>query len=97
MHFTKEHIPIVHIDIDIIIENDIQEIVNLPYDFIISTEISGDKSFPKECSQILGFGVCSGFYIIKNIAINLMLKILNNMKNKTTIINPSLNFKSVFA
>lgn len=73
--------PIAHIDIDVIIENDIKEIVNLPYDFIISTEIGGNKSFPKECSQILGFGVCSGFYIIKKESISFMLNILNNMKN----------------
>lgn len=75
--------PITHIDIDLIIEKDIDEIVNLPYDFIISTEIGGNKSFPKECSQILGFGVCSGFYIIKKSASKFMINILNNMKNKT--------------
>ena len=78
----QENKPIVHIDIDIIIEHEIEEIVNLPYDFIISTEIGGDKSFPKECSQQLGFGVCSGFYIIKKEAVKFMLKILNNMKTK---------------
>jgi hypothetical protein len=74
--------PIVHIDIDIIIENDIKEIVNLPYDFIISTETGGDKSFPKECSQKLGFGVCSGFYVIKKEALPFMLNTLKNMKSK---------------
>lgn len=78
----KHNKPIVHIDIDLIIEKDINEIVNLPYDFIISTEIGGNKSFPKECSEKLGFGVCSGFYVIKKEAVNFMLKILNNMKNK---------------
>lgn len=80
--FYKNNLPIVHIDIDIIIENDIQEIVDLPYDFIISTEIGGNQSFPKECSQILGFGVCSGFYVIKRPALNFLYKILYNMKNK---------------
>jgi hypothetical protein len=78
----KNNKPIVHIDMDIIIENDIEELVNLPYDLIFSTEIGGNKSFPKECSQKLGFGVCTGFYIIKKNACNFMLKILHNMKNK---------------
>lgn len=74
--------PIVHIDIDIIIEKDLEKIVNLPYDFIISTEIGGNQSFPKECSQKLGFGICSGFYVIKQNALNFMSKMLDNMKNK---------------
>ena len=80
---TQEDKPIVHVDMDIIIENDLEEIVNLPYDFIISTEIGGNQSFPKECSEKLGFGVCSGFYVIKNEALKFMEKMLNNMKNKT--------------
>ena len=78
-----KNVPIVHVDIDIIVEKELEEIVNLPYDFIISTEIGGNESFPKECSQKLGFGVCTGFYVIKNSALDFMLKILNNMKNKT--------------
>ncbi len=78
----KNDLPIIHIDMDLIIEKEIEEIVNLPYDFIISTEIGGNQSFPKECSQILGFGVCSGFYIIKKSAYDFMSNILNNMKNK---------------
>jgi hypothetical protein len=79
----KKNKPIVHIDMDIIIENEIEEIVNLPYDFIISTEIGGDNAFPKECSQKLGFGVCSGFYVIKKDCVNFMIKILKHMKEKT--------------
>lgn len=79
---SKDKIPIVQIDMDIILEKDIEPIINLPYDFIISTEIGGNQSFPKECSQILGFGVCSGFYIIKETSIEFMEIILNNMINK---------------
>ena len=78
----KENKPVIHIDVDIIIEKDLKIIVDLPYDLIISTEIGGDESFPKECSKKLGFGVCSGFYVLKKSALNFMLKILNNMKNK---------------
>lgn len=77
-----ENKPVVHIDMDIIVEKDIQPLVDLPYDFIISTEIGGNQSFPKECSQILGFGICSGFYVIKPGSIPFMLKTLENMKNK---------------
>ena len=74
--------PIIHIDMDIIIEKELEEIVNLPYDFIISTEIEGYESFPKECSKKLGFGICSGFYVIKKSSFNFMVKILNNMESK---------------
>lgn len=68
---------------DIIIENEIECLVNLPYDFIISTEIGGNQSFPKECSQILGFGVCSGFYILKPSSLAFINKNLSNMTTKT--------------
>jgi hypothetical protein len=78
----KEKAPIIHIDMDIVVENELADLTQLPYDFIISTEIGGNQSFPKECSQKLGFGVCSGFYIIKPSAINFMMKILSNMKSK---------------
>jgi hypothetical protein len=74
--------PVVHCDMDLIIEKDINSIVNLPYDFIISTEIGGNKSFPKECSEILGFGVCSGFYVIKEKSIGFLMKILKNMNER---------------
>jgi len=73
--------PIIHIDMNIIIEKELEEIVNLPYDFIISSEITKYKSFPKY-SQKLGFGICSDFYVIKKSALNFMLKILNNMEIK---------------
>jgi hypothetical protein len=78
----KKKIPVIHIDMDIIIEKDIEEIVNLPYDIIISKEIGGDQSFPKECSQKVGFGVCSGFYVIKKEASKFMIKMLINMRKK---------------
>jgi hypothetical protein len=71
--------PIVQLDIDAIIEKDIERLVELNYDFIISTEIGGDKAFPQECSKKLGFGVCSGFYIIKPSAYTFLYKILSFM------------------
>lgn len=75
-------IPIVQIDMDIIMEKDIQRIVELPYDFIISTEIGGNKSFPRECSEKLGFGVCTGFYVVKPTSISFLQKIVDNIFNK---------------
>jgi len=78
----KNEIPVVHIDLDIIIEKDIEPIINLPYDIIISTEIGKNGAFPKECSKILGFGVCSGFYVIKPTALKFMFNIYNLMINK---------------
>lgn len=76
-----DKIPVVHIDQDIIVEKDITPIVNLPYDIIISKEIGGPNAYPKECSEILGFGTCSGFYILKPTSISFMETILQNMKN----------------
>jgi len=78
----KNEKPVTHIDLDIIIEKDIEEIINLPYDIIISTEIGKDGAFPKECSKILGFGLCSGFYTIKPTALKFILNIYNLMNNQ---------------
>lgn len=74
--------PVIHIDQDIIIEKNIKPLIDLPYDIIISTEIGKEKAFPSECSSKLGFGVCSGFYILKVSSIDFMKNILNNMKTK---------------
>jgi hypothetical protein len=78
----EKGVPIVHVDMDIVIETDLEEIVKLPYDFIISTEIGGDRSYPAECSKKLGFGVCSGFYVIKKGGLPFMTNILKNMSSK---------------
>lgn len=78
----KQNKNVIHIDQDIIIEKNPRPLIELPYDIIISTEIGGNKSFPPECSKILGFGVCSGFYILKPTSIKFMKNILNNMKIK---------------
>ena len=83
INLLKDHQkPVVHIDLDIIIEKDIEPIVELPYDIIISTEIGKDEAYPKECSKILGFGVCSGFYVIKPTALKFMTNIYNLMINQ---------------
>jgi hypothetical protein len=71
---------VVNIDMDLIIEKDIEPLIDLDFDFIISTEIGNDNAFPKECSKILGFGICTGFYIIKPSAINFMKNIYESMK-----------------
>lgn len=79
---SSTSIPIVQIDMDIIIEKEIQSLIELPYDFIISTEIGGNQSFPRECSEKLGFGVCTGFYVVKRTAIPFLKKIEENIFNK---------------
>jgi len=71
--------PVVHVDMDLIIKKDIEPLVNLNYDLIISKEIGEDGAYPKECSKILGFGICSGFYIIKPSAVKFLNKILEQM------------------
>jgi hypothetical protein len=78
---TKE--PVVHIDIDVILRKDITPLVELEYDLIFSQEIGGEEAFPKECSSQLGFGICSGVYILKPSAIAFLMKLLKRMKNKT--------------
>jgi hypothetical protein len=75
--------PVVHVDIDLIIEKDIEPLVNLNYDLIISKEIGYENAFPKECSNILGFGICSGFYVLKSTALAFLLKMYNSMSNQT--------------
>ena len=42
---------IVMCDLDVIIEKDIQPLIDLPFDIIISTEIGGSNSYPKDCSS----------------------------------------------
>ena len=79
---SNNSIPIVQIDMEIILEKDIQSLVELPYDFIISTEIGGNKSFPRECSEKLGFGVCTCFLVVKPTAIPFLQKIVENIFNK---------------
>lgn len=78
----KSNKPVVMCDLDVIIEKDIQPIIDLPFDIIISTEIGGCQSYPKECSSKLGFGVCCGFMIIKPTAKEIMLDIFKNMGTK---------------
>ena len=70
----------VHCDIDVIIEKDIEPLIALQYDIIISKEIGGPNAFPKEYSSLLGFGICTGFYIVKSPALAFLQKILTKMK-----------------
>lgn len=75
----KERKTIVQCDLDIIIEKDIQPILDLDYDFIISKEHYGDKAYPLECSQKIGFGICTGFYIVKPRGFPFLYKIYESM------------------
>jgi hypothetical protein len=74
--------PIVMCDLDVIIEKDIQPIIELPFDIIISSEIGGSNAYPKECSQKLGFGLCCGFMVLKKSSIHFLSNIFENMKLK---------------
>jgi hypothetical protein len=78
----REKKPIVHCDIDIILEKNIEELVNLPYSTIISKEHFGNQAYPKECSQLLGFGVCTGFYIVKYESVPFLLQLYKSMFKK---------------
>lgn len=75
----------VHCDMDVIIEKDLKPLVDLPYDIIISKEIGGENAFPKECSNVLGFGVCSGFYIAKPSAHSFMKIVYGKMKTNANM------------
>jgi len=74
--------PVVMCDVDVIIEKDLQQLVDLPYDIIISKESQGINAYPKHCSNILGFGVCAGFGIYKLSSLAFLNKIYDNMENK---------------
>ena len=87
----KTNKPVVHIDLDLIIEKDIKPLVDLQYDLIISKEIGEAEAYPKECSKILGFGVCSGFYIIKPSAHNFMTKLYDIMSNNSVNYSDQVN------
>lgn len=95
--------PVVHIDVDLIIKKDIEPLINLDFDLIFSKEIGEDEAFPKECSKILGFGICSGFYIIKPKAREFIIKIyqlmnsykFNSYSDQVNIMNYIINNKYV--
>jgi hypothetical protein len=74
--------PVIHIDIDLIIKKDIKPLIDMNYDIIFSKEIGEDGAFPKECSKILGFGICSGFYIIKPSASKFLIHIYKLMSSR---------------
>ena len=74
--------PIVMCDLDVIIEKDIQPLIDLPFDIIISTEIGGSNSYPKDCSSKLGFGVCCGFMVLKPTSKKIMFDIFKNMESR---------------
>jgi len=105
-----ENKPIVHCDIDVIIEKDIEPLINIKYDIIFSKEFGGINAFPKDCSNKIGFGICTGFYIIKptDNSIKFLKKIYNDMINKfygsysdqitlmNTIVNTDFSIKDTF-
>lgn len=72
----------IHIDMDIILEKNVLPLADLPYDLIISREIGGANAYPTECSQKLGFGMCSGFYIAKPTANRFLEHIFTLMKRR---------------
>lgn len=75
----QERRSVVQCDLDVIIEKDIQPIIDLEYDFIISKEHFGEKAYPEECSSKLGFGVCTGFYIVKPRGFDFLASLLSSM------------------
>jgi len=77
------NIMVAHVDMDIILLKDITPLVSLNYDFIISTEIGGNKAFPQNCSEKIGFSVCSGFYIAKPSSLNFLNNIYTKMNEET--------------
>jgi len=73
----------INIDIDTIFFKSIIPIINLDYDFIISRAEADNKAWPQDCSEKIGFGACSGFYIAKPKSLDLMKYLLNSMQNNT--------------
>lgn len=79
-----ENIPIIQCDLDIIVEKDLEKLLDIPYDIIFSKEVGGINAYPSNCSKIVGFGICCGFYIIKPTekSIKFLKKLYYNMINK---------------
>jgi len=75
-------VPVVHCDLDLILVKDITPIIQLPHDMIVSMEHYGEDAFPKECSQKLGFGLCTGFYVLKPTCLEFIEGIYSNMLSK---------------
>jgi hypothetical protein len=75
-------VPVVHCDLDLILVKDITPIIQLPHDIIISMEHYGEDAFPKECSQKLGFGLCTGFYVLKPTCLDFIEGIYSKMLAK---------------
>ena len=69
-------------DIDTIFLKSPNSIFDLDYDFIISRGECEDKCWPHECSAIIGFGACTGFYIAKPTALDFCKLLLTNMLEK---------------
>lgn len=78
----REMKPVVHVDMDLIITKDIEPLVQLDYDLIFSTENDGNRAYPPDCSKILGFGICTGFYILKPASFQFMSSIMELMHNR---------------
>jgi hypothetical protein len=78
----REKKPVVHVDMDLIITKDIEPLVQMDYDVIFSTEHYGNGAYPPDCSKILGFGICTGFYILKPASFQFMSSIMELMHNR---------------
>lgn len=74
--------PVVQVDLDLIIEKDITTLVQLNHDIIISREIGLDKAFPAACAEKLGFGICSGFFVMKPSAALFLQNLLSLMRDR---------------
>jgi hypothetical protein len=76
---------VAHIDLDVVVERDLAPLFELPYDLVFSTEISGQDAYPYQCSRILGFGVCTGFYVANpgDNVIRFLNSVFSDMKNRS--------------
>lgn len=100
IELLKKGNTVVHCDLDIIILKDINPLTKIDSDFIISCEINGNNAYPKNCSNKLGFGVCTAFYVAKPSALKYLENILSRMidrkyencySDQVTIMNSIVN------
>lgn len=84
IEFLEKGYTVVHCDIDIIIQRDIEELLEIDADFIISkATTSHDCEYLEHYYNQYGFCICSGFFIAKPSSISFLKYIFEKMQKKS--------------
>jgi hypothetical protein len=75
------------IDLDVYLKRDVDPIVGLPYDFIVSRAFR----FPEDIVARLGFVACTGFYVAKPSALPLLRHLYSRLREGLVLDQAELN------